>query len=103
MLDTFASCWRKGIFRSCGPDRQQLGSISKQGDRLLRSLLMEAAQTASCCDPGMKKEYLHRCHQKPKGVANVAAVDAAQEDALSRDRWHREQPAGGPGRRKLDR
>jgi transposase len=54
--------------------RQKLGSISKQGNRLLRSLLVEAAQTAVRYDPGMKKEYLHRCHQKAKGVAKVAAA-----------------------------
>ena len=24
--------------------------------------------------PGMRKQYLHRCHQKPKGVAKVAAA-----------------------------
>src|SRR5208337_3153288 len=53
---------------------QMLGSISKQGNRLLRSLLVEAAQIAVRFDPGMKKEYLHRCHQKPKGVAKVAAA-----------------------------
>jgi len=53
---------------------QMLGSISKQGNRLLRALLVEAAQTAVRYDPGMKKEYLHRCHQKPKGVAKVAAA-----------------------------
>jgi len=54
--------------------RQMLGSISKQGNRLLRSLLVEAAQIAVRFDPGMKKEYLHRCHRKPKGVAKVAAA-----------------------------
>jgi len=54
--------------------RQKLGSISKQGNRLVRSLLVEAAQTAVRYDPGMKKEYLHRCHQKAKGVAKVAAA-----------------------------
>ncbi len=54
--------------------RQMLGSISKQGNRMLRSLLVEAAQIAVRFDPGMKKEYLHRCHQKPKGVAKVAAA-----------------------------
>jgi transposase len=54
--------------------RQKLGSISKQGNRLLRPLLVEAAQTAVRYDPGMKKEYLHRCHQKAKGVAKVAAA-----------------------------
>jgi transposase len=54
--------------------RQKLGSISKQGNRMLRSLLVEAAQTAVRLDPGMKKKYLHRCHQKPKAVAKVAAA-----------------------------
>src|SRR5438128_1940719 len=53
---------------------QKLGAISKQGNRLLRSLLVEAAQIAVRFDPGMKKQYLHRCHQKPKGVAKVATA-----------------------------
>jgi hypothetical protein len=26
------------------------------------------------CDPKFRSEYLHRCHQKPKGVAKVAAA-----------------------------
>jgi len=50
------------------------GSISKQGNRFLRMLLVEAAQCAVRCDPQMRSEYLHRCHQKPKGVAKVAAA-----------------------------
>jgi transposase len=54
--------------------RQKLGAISKQGNRMVRSLLVEAAQIAVRFDPGMKKQYLHRCHQKPKGVAKVAAA-----------------------------
>jgi transposase len=54
--------------------RQKLGAISKQGNRLLRSLLVEAAQIAVRFDPGMKKQYGHRCHQKAKGVAKVAAA-----------------------------
>ena len=54
--------------------RQKLGAISKQGNRMLRSLLVEAAQNAVRCDPGMRKQYLHRCHQKAKGVAKVAAA-----------------------------
>jgi transposase len=54
--------------------RQKLGAITKQGNRLMRSLLVEAAQIAVRLDPGMKKQYLHRCHQKPKGVAKVAAA-----------------------------
>ena len=54
--------------------RQKLGAISKQGNRLVRSLLVEAAQIAVRFDPGVRKQYLHRCHQKPKGVAKVAAA-----------------------------
>jgi transposase len=53
---------------------QRLGSISKQGNRFMRMLLVEAAQVAVRCDPQMRREYLHRCHEKPKGVAKVAAA-----------------------------
>ena len=53
---------------------QRLGSISKQGNRFLRMLLVEAAQTAVRYDPGFRNEYLHRCHTKAKGVAKVAAA-----------------------------
>ena len=92
--------------------RQKLGAITKQGNRMLRMLLVEAAQTTVRLDPGFRKQYLHRCHQKPKGVAKggggaqvggTTLLDAAHPDRVSRDRSHREQPAGAPGRRKLDR
>ena len=54
--------------------KQRLGSISKQGNRFMRMLMVEAAQTAVRCDPGFRNEYLHRCHSKAKGVAKVAAA-----------------------------
>jgi transposase len=54
--------------------KQRWGSISKQGNWFLRMLLVEAAQGAVRCDPGMRNEYLHRCHRKAKGVAKVAAA-----------------------------
>ena len=54
--------------------RQKLGAITKQGNRMLRSLLVEAAQIAVRFDPGLRKQYLHRCHQKPKAVAKVATA-----------------------------
>jgi len=54
--------------------RQQLGAITKQGNRMLRMLLVEAAQSAVRLDPAFRKEYLHRCHSKPKAVAKVAAA-----------------------------
>jgi transposase len=53
---------------------QRLGPITKQGNRFLRMLLVEAAQVAVRCDPEFRREYLHRCHSKPKGVAKVAAA-----------------------------
>jgi transposase len=40
----------------------------------VRSLLVEAAQIAVRHDPGLRKQYLHRCHQKPKGLAKVATA-----------------------------
>ena len=54
--------------------KQRLGGISKQGNRFMRMLLVEAAQTVVRYDPGFRKEYLHRCHHKPKAVAKVAAA-----------------------------
>jgi transposase len=54
--------------------RQKLGAITKQGNRMLRSLLVEAAQAAVQNDPGLRKQYLHRCHQKPRAVAKVATA-----------------------------
>ena len=54
--------------------RQKLGAISKQGNRLLRSLLVEATHNVVRCDPGFRKQYLHHCHQKPKGVVKTAVA-----------------------------
>jgi len=49
-------------------------AITKQGNRMLRMLLVEAAQVAVQHDPGLRKQYRHRCHQKPKAVAKVAVA-----------------------------
>lgn len=54
--------------------KQRMGAISKQGNRLLRVLLVEAANSAVRFDPGLRKEYQHRCHQKHRAVAKVAAA-----------------------------
>lgn len=54
--------------------RQKLGSISKQGNRLLRMLLVEAAHTVVRLDEGFRKQYQHRGHRMAKGVAKVAAA-----------------------------
>src|SRR5947208_8192389 len=54
--------------------RQKPGAITKQGNRPVRALLVEAAQIAVRYDPQFRREYLRRCHSKPKGVAKVAAA-----------------------------
>ena len=54
--------------------KQRLGAITKQGNRFMRQLLVEAAQTACRLDDGFRKQYQARCHHKPKGVAKVAAA-----------------------------
>jgi transposase len=54
--------------------KQRLGSISKQGNRFMRQLLVEAAQSVTRLDEGFRKQYAARCHHKPKGVAKVAAA-----------------------------
>jgi len=54
--------------------RQKLGAISKQGNRFVRMLLVEAAQTVVRKDEGFRKQYQHRCHGMAKGVAKVAAA-----------------------------
>src|SRR5271165_1368323 len=54
--------------------KRRLGAITKQGNSFVRMLLVEAAQSATRHDPQFKREYLHRCHSKAKGVAKVAAA-----------------------------
>ena len=53
---------------------QRNSSISKQGNRFLRMLLVEAAQCVVRYDPGFRKGYVHLCHSKKKGIAKVAAA-----------------------------
>jgi len=59
--------------RSSGSKRR-LGAISKQGNVFLRTLLVEAAQSAVRHDEDFKKEYRHHCHHKPKGAVKVAVA-----------------------------
>lgn len=54
--------------------KQRLGAITKQGNRFLRQLLVEAAQSVTRLDEGFRREYRARCHRKPKAVAKVAAA-----------------------------
>jgi len=54
--------------------RQRLGAISKQGNKFVRTLLVEAAHGANQRDEGFRKTYQQRCHRMGKGVAQVAAA-----------------------------
>jgi transposase len=51
--------------------RQRMGSISKQGNPMLRSLLVEAGQSAARLVPELKRAYQRLKQKKHSGVAKV--------------------------------
>jgi transposase len=59
--------------RSSGEKKRYLG-ISKAGSRVLRFLLIEAAQTACQGDPELKRFYLRLLHRQGKPKAKVAVA-----------------------------
>jgi transposase len=54
--------------------RQRFGRLTKQGNRLLRFLVVEAAQTASRSDPGLRCVYRRLTFRKGKASAKVAVA-----------------------------
>jgi transposase len=52
--------------------KQRLGSISKQGNSMMRLLLVEAAQTASRFDPRLRRDYQRLNFRRGSAVAKVA-------------------------------
>jgi transposase len=54
--------------------RQRLGAISKQGNTMMRWLLVEAAQTAARLDPQLRRTYQRLKKRKTSGVAKVAVA-----------------------------
>lgn len=52
--------------------RQRLGAISKQGNAMLRHLLVEAAQAASKFDPELRRDYERLRFRRGRAVAKVA-------------------------------
>lgn len=52
--------------------KQRLGAISKQGNSLVRFLLVEAAQTAARSDPELRRVYQRLVHRRGRAVAKVA-------------------------------
>jgi transposase len=57
--------------------RQRLGAISKQGNVMMRCLLVEAAQTALRFDPELRRDYLRlKFRRGVSGVAKVASHES---------------------------
>jgi transposase len=54
--------------------RQRFGHLTKQGNRLLRFLLVEAAQSASRLDPGLRRGYRRLAFRKGHALAKVAVA-----------------------------
>ena len=52
--------------------KQRLGHISKQGNYLLRFLLVEAAQAAARTNPEWRRRYIHLAMRRHKSIAKVA-------------------------------
>ena len=52
--------------------QQRLGSIRKQGNSLLRFLLLPAAQTASRMDAELRRDYQRLVFRRGKAIAKVA-------------------------------
>jgi transposase len=51
---------------------QRLGHISKQGNALLRFLLVEAAQATVRLDPDWRRRFLHLAMRRERRIAKVA-------------------------------
>ena len=52
--------------------KQRLGHISKQGNSLLRFLLVEAAQAAARSNPEWRRRYIHLAMRRHRSIAKVA-------------------------------
>ena len=52
--------------------RQRLGHLSKQGNRLMRFLLLEAAQAAVGSDRDWRRQYVHLAMRRERRFAKVA-------------------------------
>jgi transposase len=86
-------------------DRQRLGHISKQGNRLLRFLMVEAAQVTVRSDSVWRRKYFHLALRRGRKIAKVAMARrlAVRLYWMWRQEWDYEQwkkfgpHAGQPG------
>jgi len=56
----------------CSGNRRRLGHITKQGNTLLRFLLVEAAQVTIRSDPEWRSKYFHLALRRGRKIAKVA-------------------------------
>ena len=88
-------------------DRRRLGHISKQGNSLLRFLLVEAAQVTVHSIPEWRSKYFHLAMRRGRKIAKVAMARrlAVRLYWMLRKGWDYEQVkqfgshAGQPGNR----
>jgi len=88
-------------------DRRRLGHISKQGNVLLRFLLVEAAQVTVRSDPQWRSQFFHLAMRRGRKIAKVAMARklAVELYWMWRRGWDYEQMqqlgshAGEPGNR----
>ena len=89
-------------------DRRRLGHISKQGNSLLRFLLVEAAQVTVRTDPDWRRRFLHLAMRRERRIAKVAMARklAVRLYWMWRKEWNYEQMrkfgshVGEPGNRQ---
>jgi transposase len=88
-------------------NRRRLGHITKQGNSLLRFLLVEAAQVTVRSDPEWRNKYFHLAMRRGRKIAKVAMARrlAVRLYWMWRKGWNYEQwkkfgsHAGQPGNR----
>ena len=74
-------------------DRRRLGHISKQGNSLLRFLLVEAAQVTVRTDPDWRRRFLHLAMRRERRIAKVVMARklAVRLYWMWRKQWDYEQ------------
>ena len=74
-------------------DRRRLGHITKQGNSLLRFLLVEAAQAAVRRDPDWRRCYIRLAMRRERRIAKVAMARklAVRLYWMMRKQWNYEQ------------
>ncbi|MGH9470785.1 MAG: transposase [Terriglobia bacterium] len=91
--------------KDCSGGRQRFGPVTQQGNRLLRFLRVEAAQSACRYDPELKQDYQRLAFRHGGAKARVAVARKLairlylmRRDEIDYDEFvRRASPAGRPG------